>query len=247
MNLREIKRNTWDRFKLVLAIIKKKRFIKNYKESFKVLNVGGINIIKDNWRSLDFHSKHYNYPLLLIDYKINLEEKKRWSIENNSYDLVYCSNLLEHLSPKTSEFTLKEIHRILKPNGGLRIAVPNMDLALYHYGDEEWWKIHFPEMDWEDAFLYFFASALLGKLDYDKNIELDYYINQITDKSQEDNPGNHRNWFTFKKIKRLLEEAGFAKIEKSQYRQSRFTEFCRKGIDETGKELSLYVDTSKKE
>ena len=247
MTLRGIKRNTWDRFKLILAAIKKKRLIKNYRESFKVLNVGGVDIIKENWRSLDFPSKHYNYPSVLIDYNVNLEERKRWPIESSSYDLVYCSNLLEHLSPKSMEFTLREMHRILKPKGGARIAVPDMDLALHHYGDEEWWKIHFPRMDWKDAFLFFFASDLVGKLDYDKNMELDYYVNQITDKSQEDNLGNHRNWFTFKKLKRLLEESGFVGIERSQHRQSRFTEFCRKGIDETAKELSLYVDASKKE
>ena len=247
MTLREVKRNTWDRFKLVLAAIKKKRFIKNYKESFKVMNVGGADIVKDDWRNLDFHSIHYNYPSVLVDYNVDLEKRERWPIENNSYDLVYCSHLLEHLSQETVEFSLREIHRILKSGGGIRIVVPNINLALRHYGDEEWWKIHFHRMDWRDAFLDFFASSLVGKLNYDKNLELDYYTNQITDKSQENNPGNHRNWFTFKKLKRLLEEAGFTEIEESQHRQSRFTEFCKKGVDKTAKELSLYVDASKKE
>jgi len=244
MIFRKIKRKVCSKISLFLDIIKK-RVLKNYNENFKVLNVGGADIIKDNWRSLDFRSKYYDYPLILIDYNIDLEEREKWPIENNSYDLIYCSHLFEHLSLKTTQFIQKEMYRILKPGGGLRIVVPNMELALQHYGDQEWWKIHFPRMDWRDAFLFFFASSLVGKLNYDKNLELDYYIKQITDKSQEDNPGNHRNWFTFKKIEKLLKEAGFVQIEKSQHRQSRFTEFCRKGVDNSAKELSLYVDALK--
>jgi len=246
--LRKIKRDTrniYDKFKLILSVGKKKRVAKNYNEAFKVLNVGGVDIVRDNWRSLDFNSRHYNHPSALIDYNVDLEKKRKWPIKDNSYNLVYCSHILEHLSQEAAMYTLKEIYRVLKARGGLRLVVPNMDLALQHYGDKEWWGIHFPGMNCEDAFMNFFASDLVGKMKYDKSKNLDYYRKKITNESQERNPGNHRNWFTFVKVKRLLEEAGFKGIEKSQPRQSKFNEFCQKGIDKTAEELSLYVDALK--
>ncbi len=44
--------------------------------------------------------------------------------EDNSFDVVFCSEVLEHLSNHQIDLGLKEIHRILKPGGKLIGTVP---------------------------------------------------------------------------------------------------------------------------
>lgn len=50
-----------------------------------------------------------------------------------SVDVVYHSHLLEHLERKTAYVFLKEVHRVLKPDGIHRIAVPDLEMACRDY------------------------------------------------------------------------------------------------------------------
>lgn len=43
---------------------------------------------------------------------------------------VYCSHTLEHLFPDDAIYVLREIRRVLKPDGVARIAVPSFDFAI---------------------------------------------------------------------------------------------------------------------
>jgi len=270
---RKIKNRTLQKIKTLRDVSNKKKFIEDYKDSPKYLNVGGCDIVRPHWRSLDYITPHYfnyNYDPVLIDFNIDLEKKERWPIETNSYDLVYTSHLLEHLSQETVYFTLREIYRILKPGGGLRISVPNIDLPLLHYeaGDKYWFQIFFPEERWEIQYpkrkgdyqteyvlIDYFASSLVYEVSreevrkdfnsMDKVSFLEKYRKLVTDESQRKTPGLHRNWFNFEKLNKLLKETGFSKIVQNQHRQSIFTEFCNKGIDESGKEVSIYMDAIK--
>jgi predicted SAM-dependent methyltransferase len=54
-------------------------------------------------------------------------------------DFVYSSHFLEHLFQKDAEYLLKEMYRVLKPGGTLRISVPDLKyaIALYQSGDKE--------------------------------------------------------------------------------------------------------------
>lgn len=54
-------------------------------------------------------------------------------------DFVYSSHFLEHLFRNEASNLLKEMHRILKPGGILRISVPDLEYAvgLYQSGDKE--------------------------------------------------------------------------------------------------------------
>jgi ubiquinone/menaquinone biosynthesis C-methylase UbiE len=46
-----------------------------------------------------------------------------WPIEDNSFDLVHCAHVLEHLPPTAT--VIEEIFRILKPGGQLFIECPH--------------------------------------------------------------------------------------------------------------------------
>jgi len=45
--------------------------------------------------------------------------------ESNSVDLIYSSHVIEYFDREEIKFVFKEWHRVLKPNGLLRVAVPD--------------------------------------------------------------------------------------------------------------------------
>lgn len=54
---------------------------------------------------------------------------------DGSVDVVYHSHLLEHLERKTALDFLREVRRVLKPDGIHRIAVPDLEMACRDYLD----------------------------------------------------------------------------------------------------------------
>jgi predicted SAM-dependent methyltransferase len=64
----------------------------------------------------------------IIDDVFKLENFKK-----NSVDLIYACHVLEHADYKESEQALKRWYDVLKPNGTLRLAVPDMEAHFAHY------------------------------------------------------------------------------------------------------------------
>lgn len=52
---------------------------------------------------------------------------------DRSFDVVYHSHLLEHLPKPAAREFLKECYRVLRPEGILRIAVPDLETIVHHY------------------------------------------------------------------------------------------------------------------
>lgn len=52
-------------------------------------------------------------------------EKLPTSFEDNSFDTIFFLETIEHLLPEVFEPTLKELHRLLKPNGTLVVTTPH--------------------------------------------------------------------------------------------------------------------------
>lgn len=57
--------------------------------------------------------------------------------QNDSVAYVYTSHFLEHLFRKDAEVLLKEAHRVLKPQGVLRISVPDLAYAVSLYAENQ--------------------------------------------------------------------------------------------------------------
>ena len=55
----------------------------------------------------------------------------RLEFEDNTFDFIFSEHFLEHLFLDEAIDLLKECHRILKPNGVVRIVVPDADLRTY--------------------------------------------------------------------------------------------------------------------
>lgn len=53
--------------------------------------------------------------------------------DNDKFDLVYASHVLEHFAKKQTQNILKEWVRVLKKDGTLRISVPDMEALIRIY------------------------------------------------------------------------------------------------------------------
>ena len=85
----------------------------------------GLGVIGDQryaaYRSGAFRSLRY------------LDVSRRFRFDAETFDCVYASHLLEHLHPDVAEHCLREAHRVLRPGGVLRLAVPDLDQMVADY------------------------------------------------------------------------------------------------------------------
>jgi SAM-dependent methyltransferase len=52
---------------------------------------------------------------------------------DGAFEAVFGSHVLEHLTPGEAEDVLRELHRVLRPGGIVRIAVPDLDRVIAEY------------------------------------------------------------------------------------------------------------------
>ena len=91
----------------------------------KLLNLGcGIHYHSD-WVNVDFHSTGFGVKA----HNLN----KGIPFEDNSFDVVYHSHLLEHFSKSYTPVFLKECHRVLKNGGIIRVVVPDLEQIVRWY------------------------------------------------------------------------------------------------------------------
>jgi len=93
--------------------------------TFLNLACGDFYLTSPDWTNLDFypHSKYVT--------KANLLQSLPFPSEN--FDVVYTSHFIEHI-PKSRVFDfLTECHRVLKPNGVIRIIVPDFENIAREY------------------------------------------------------------------------------------------------------------------
>lgn len=62
-----------------------------------------------------------------------LDVTRRFRFPDSSFECVYASHLLEHLDARVAQHMVREVHRVLRPDGILRLAVPDLDEVVAHY------------------------------------------------------------------------------------------------------------------
>lgn len=99
------------------------------------INLGcGIDY-KEGFINVDFHDHSK------VDKVINLNTIP-YDFAADSIDFIYASHVLEHLN---DPFTImKELHRILKPNGILHIKVPHFSRGFTHFEHKAGFDVNFP-------------------------------------------------------------------------------------------------------
>lgn len=91
----------------------------------KLLNLGCGTNFHEDWINIDFVS---NSEKVISHNLLN-----GIPMENNSTDIVYHSHVLEHFSRDDGKLFLMECYRVLKSNGIIRIAVPDLETIAKEY------------------------------------------------------------------------------------------------------------------
>jgi predicted SAM-dependent methyltransferase/glycosyltransferase involved in cell wall biosynthesis len=137
----------------------------------------------EKWKTMDYRK------LPNIDYVGDLEQ--RWPIEDNSFDGVYGTFVIEHMSWRKTPQFLSECFRVLKPGGKIYMVGPNtleqckrvvakgdidIELSTMIFGgqDEGGWNAH------KAAFSPNFATKLFKDAGF-TDIKVEPYIGAITD------------------------------------------------------------------
>lgn len=91
----------------------------------KLLNLGCGQRFHEDWVNLDFVSSHKDV--------IQHDLRKGIPFEDESFNVVYHSHVLEHFSKADGINFLKECYRVLQDEGIIRIAVPNLEVIAKEY------------------------------------------------------------------------------------------------------------------
>ena len=105
------------------------------------------------------------------------------ALENNSFDVITMWHVLEHVSDL--DFQIKELKRLLKPNGHIIIAVPNFNSYDAKYYGAFWAAFDVPRHLWH------FSKTAIKKLFENENMHLEkilpmqfdaFYVSLLSEK-----------------------------------------------------------------
>lgn len=98
--------------------------LKSTPEGFCFLNLGCGDNYSREWNNLDLYAnEHVVFHDLL----------QPLPYPDNTFDAVYSSHVLEHLTPTDGERLVQQAFRVLKPGGIIRIAVPDLEAICREY------------------------------------------------------------------------------------------------------------------
>lgn len=111
-----------------------KLFKKRKKDNIKImLHIGcGTNYF-DRWINIDNNS---DKNIRKID--VNVDMRKKLPIQNSTVDFIFNEHFFEHLTVEEGQRVLRDFLRVLKPGGVLRIAMPDLKVAMDRYFNVNW-------------------------------------------------------------------------------------------------------------
>lgn len=102
-------------------------------------NIGAGGFSHPFWTNIDFDSEWYsqNKEKTLSGIQYDLFSFKEIPVYSGFAEIVYSSHTFEHINDQAALYVFKEMYRILKKHGFLRITVPNIDLYYRAYRDKD--------------------------------------------------------------------------------------------------------------
>lgn len=109
-----------ERHRLIYLFLKEKTNI--FKENIQMLHIAPEKMFAEIFlgqKNIDYLPVDLNDKMPYVQEKMDIQ---KINYPNNTFDLIYCSHVLEHVPDDTK--ALKELYRVLKPNGKAIILVP---------------------------------------------------------------------------------------------------------------------------
>ncbi len=158
-----------------------------------------------------------------------LDIRKRFPLESNTVDYIYCSQVLEHFERYEAEEILEESYRVLKPKGVMRISVPDVAKMMDIYKEL---SSQSPELAAKEVNLIWWG--------FEKDIPPANILSKISKLFIRDHQW-HYDQFS---MKQLLFEVGFSKIKFHSYRKGDLPDLNKLELD-IHRKHSLYVEAVK--
>jgi predicted SAM-dependent methyltransferase len=130
-----------------------------------------------------------------IDYQHEIDSLPMFA--DNSVELIYCCHTFEYFDRQQAPAVLAEWHRVLRPGGVLRLAVPDFEALVQvylRYGD---------------------LKLILGPL----------YGRWVVPSSQGEIVIYHRTVYDFKSLAEVLEQNGFHDVRRYDWRQTEHADY----------------------
>jgi hypothetical protein len=131
--------NRYDNSFTIYSSYSDKKLYSGFDKNEVFINFGSGAFFHNKWKNYDYPGQSLYYKCLqgtegqdfiaidLCADSLVIPEK------NSSVSLIYCSHTLEHLEETSAKYFLKECYRILRPDGVMRIALPNTKNDTYIY------------------------------------------------------------------------------------------------------------------
>jgi predicted SAM-dependent methyltransferase len=97
--------------------------------SCKKLQIGGGGNPLKGWLNTDILPNHKDV--------IFLDAREELPFESDSLDYIFCEHMIEHISYHDGLIMLSECFRVLKKNGKIRIATPNLKVFLDLFSEKK--------------------------------------------------------------------------------------------------------------
>jgi SAM-dependent methyltransferase len=253
--------------------IKNKFPIKLASNGSKLINLGCGLRTHPEWTNVDFSpytQLRKRMWLAILLHKTGILSDARWHrlnelpenifswnlargipFSNDSFDVVYHSHFLEHLSKDHALKFLQDCYRVCKPNGIIRIVVPDLQYIIKRYMDAISGITVEREDAWEqyDAALYDLFDQMVRKNSAGTQQQKKWVA--VTERLLRGGPekvGELHLWMYDKySLARLLTAANFTKISQHSHNTSGIPCWDKNGLDvqENGseyKEGSLYME-----
>ena len=191
------------------------------KDCYNVLNLGCGNVYYDGIINADFFS------VTKKDFGMDL--RYPFKIKSETFDGIFCDHTLEHLSYEEVEHVLDESYRILKPGGWIRVIVPDFNLFVtkYYENDNEWFN------KWK--------TLVLG---HESRKGMERFFTKIFALNFTANFYHHKTLWNYEMAQLLFLEAGFSNVESVRFREGQSGLFFDKDTEDR-RFVSLYLEAQK--
>lgn len=168
-----------------------------YKIKQDKINLCSGSILLEDYCNIDIYNK--------ADININLE-KKLLPFKDNSVNIIVCTSAINYFTRKRGEKIIKDVYRVLKPNGIARFSTQDLDMIAKKYVERDEEFFFQKNKDNKDRFI--------GETFCDKFNSWFYGYAVAKNKGC-------KYFYDFETLSLLFKNAGFKIIENKKYLESR--------------------------